>query len=119
MDFSKGIFWRRLENQTGPNIKNRYKPFTGLFDEIITWRDAAVHRITPFVVTHSLGEPDKTPREKMEIKMVTQPDSDVVTVVKKGRSIQWVEPLYYHIKWRSRLIELCREVCLDIRSQTF
>ena len=119
MDFSKSIFWKQLESQTGSVIKNRYKPFAGLFDEIIEWRDAAVHRITPFVITHSPGAPDKTPREQMEIKMVAQADADISTVVKRTRSIQWVEPLYYHKKWRSQLLELCKEVCLDIRSQTF
>jgi len=118
MDFSKSVFWRQLENQAGSVIKNQYKPFASLFDEIIEWRDAAVHRITPFVVTHSPGKPSRTPREKMEIKMVAQADADISTVMNRGRSVQWVEPLYYHKKWRSQLLELCKEVCLDIRSQT-
>lgn len=119
MDFSKKDFWKQLEDQTGVVIKNRYEPFKDLFDEIIEWRDAAIHRITPFVTRHSPGPPSNTPREKMEIKMVEQPDVDIYTVVKKISSIQWVEPLYYHKKWRNQLLELCKEVCLDIRSQTF
>lgn len=118
MDFSKSIFWRQLENQTGPVIKERYASFKSLFNEVIKWRNAAVHRITPFVITHSPGEPDKVPREKMEIKMVAQSDADISLVVKGARSIQWVEPLHYHKKWLSQLIEFCKEVCLDIRSQT-
>lgn len=108
----------RLENQTGPVIKGRYASFKSLFNEVIKWRDAAVHRITPFVITHSPGEPDKVPREKMEIKMVAQSDADISLVVKGARTIQWVEPLHYHKKWLSQLIEFCKEVCLDIRSQT-
>lgn len=118
MDFSKTIFWRQLESQTGPIIKGRYAPFESLFNEIIRWRDASVHRLTPFVVTHSPDRPDKVPREKIEIKMVAQPDTDISIVVKRAKSIQWVEPMHYHKKWRSQLIEFCKEVCLDIRSQT-
>ena len=58
MDFSKQIFWERLEDRTGPTINSRYEPFRSLFDEIIKWRDAAVHRTTPFVITHSPDNPD-------------------------------------------------------------
>lgn len=118
MDFSKPKFWKQLKQETGQVIPDRYAPFRPLFDEIIEWRDAAVHRLTPFVITHSPGAPGKVPREKMEIKMVDQPDAEVSTVVKAPKNIRWVEPLHYHRKWQSQLIEFCKEVCLDIRSQT-
>lgn len=119
MDFSKPKFWKQLKEETGAIINERYAPFQILFKEVIKWRDAAVHRLTPFVVTHSPGEPGKVPREKMEIKMVDQPDTEISTVVKTPKSISWVDPLHYHRKWQSQLIEFCKEVCLDIRSQTF
>lgn len=118
-DFSKKIFWRQLETQTGLVIVGRYTPFKGLFDEIVEWRDAAVHRLTPFVVTHSPSNPDEVPREQLEIRMVAQPDTDISEVVKKAGNIQWVECLYHHKKWRKQLIDFCGELCFDIRSQTF
>ena len=119
MDFSKPKFWKQLKEETGSIINDRYAPFRILFKEVIRWRDAAVHRLTPFVITHSPGRPDKTPREKIEIKMADQPDAEISTVVKTPKSISWVDPLHYHRKWQSQLIEFCKEVCLDIRSQTF
>jgi hypothetical protein len=118
MDFSKSEFWRQLDKEAGPTISGRYAPFKSLFKEIIKWRDSAVHRLTPFVITHSPGEPGKVPREKMGIKMVAQPDAGISIIVKAPKSVPWVEPLHYHKQWQSQLIEFCKEVCLDIRSQT-
>jgi len=119
MDFSKRKFWGQLDEQAGSTIKGRYAPFKSLFNEIIKWRDAAVHRLTPLTIAHSPGKPGTVPRERMAVKMVTQPDTDIPALVKRLNSIQWVEPLHYHKQWQSQLLEFCKEVCLDIRSQTF
>jgi len=118
MDFLKQKFWRQLDKEAGPAITSRYAPFKSLFREIIKWRDSAVHRTTPFAVTHSPGDPFKVPREKQKIKVIAQPDAVISMVVKTPKSIPWVEPLHYHKQWQSQLIEFCKEVCLDIRSQT-
>jgi len=118
MDFSKTKFWKQLDKKAGHIIVGRYKTFDSLFKTVIMWRDAAVHRLTPFVVTHSPGEPGKVPREKVEIKMVAQPDAEISTVVKAAKTISWVEPLHYHRQWKSQLLNFCKAVCLDIRDQT-
>ena len=97
---------------------NRYRKFDSLFKEIVIWRDAAVHRLTPFVLTVSPGRPDEVPREKLEIKMVGQPDTEISTVVRGGKNISWVEPLHYHQQWKEQLVEFCNAVCLDIKGQT-
>jgi len=117
MDFSKPKFWRQVEDQMGPVIRSRYYLFKNLFDEIIKWRDAAVHRLTPLVVTHSPGPPDEAHQERLEIKMAAQPDADISTVAASGRKIQWVQPLHHHGQWENQLLEFCKEVCLDIRNQ--
>ena len=119
MDFSKKKIWQRLETQIGPTVVDRYAPFKSLFDEIVKWRDSAVHRLTPFVVTHFPGSPEKVPREKLAIKMVDQPDTDISVIVKKAKDIRWIEPLDCHKQWREHLLGFCEQVCLDIRTQAF
>jgi hypothetical protein len=119
MDFSKRIFWRQLEKQLGPIVVDRYAPFNSLFSEIVKWRDAAVHRLTPFVITHSPGSPEKVPREKLEIKIADQPDTDISVIVKRAKDIRWIEPLDCHKQWREQLLDFCEQVCLDIRTQAF
>jgi hypothetical protein len=119
MDFSKRIFWRQLEGQTGPIVVDRYTPFNSLFSEIVKLRDAAVHRLTPFVITHSPGFPEKVPREKLEIKMVDEPDTDISAIVKRAKDIRWIEPLDCHKQWREQLLDFCEQICLDIKTQAF
>ena len=119
MDFSKRIFWRELEEQMGSTVVDRYAPFDTLFSEIVKWRDAAVHRLTPFVVTHGPGSPEKVPREKLEIKMVDQPDTNISAIVERAKDIRWIEPLHYHRQWRQQLLGVCEQVCLDIRTHAF
>jgi len=118
MDFNKSNFWKKIEKETGPEVVKRYSPFTRLFDEIIKWRDAAVHRLTPLVIPHSPISPSKARREQISIKVVSQPEAEISMVAKAPKSIPWVEPLYFYKQWQNKLIEFCREVCLDIKSQT-
>ena len=117
-DFGKPKLLTRLRQETGNVIYDRYYVFKGLIKEIIDWRDSAVHRHTPFVLVRSPGKPDRTPREKQEIKLANRLDMDLYTVVEMADSIEWVEPLYYYKKWQDQLIDFCSEICLDIRSQT-
>lgn len=118
MDFSKKEFKQQLK-LIGPTVVNRYAPLGSLFSEIVRWRDAAVHRLTPFVVTHIPGSPEKIHREKFAIRMVDRPDIDVSVVVRKAKHIGWMDPLDCHRKWREHLLGFCEQVCLDIRTQAF
>lgn len=113
-DFAKSELLRRLKKETGSVIYDRYDAFKSLIEEIRDWRNSAVHRHTPFVVSHG----PRDAREKQEIKLANHLDMDLNTIVGKLKSIKWVEPLYYHKKWQGQLIMFCKEICLDIRSQT-
>ena len=115
-DFSKRKFWQQLEKQIEPTVLDRYTPFRSLFSEIVRWRDSAVHRLTPFMVIHTPDSPNKVPREKMEIKMVDQPDTDISVFAKKPEDIRWIDPLDFHKQWREHLLDFCGQVCLDIRA---
>lgn len=117
MDVSKPKFWKELKGKEAA-VHERYTRFKGLFNEVIEWRDSAVHRITPFVIVHSPGSPEEIPRDKKYIKMVAKSDVEISTVVKMSKNIPWVEPLHFHRKWQRHLTEFCEEVCLDIRSKT-
>lgn len=115
MDFSKAKFWDQLK-QNHPAVHARYIPFKGLFDEIVMWRDAAVYRLTPLILTNNHGHLNTAPQEKWGIKMVARPDITVSTVVTTPRSVQSVEPLHFHEQWKNSLLEFCKEVCSDIRN---
>ena len=116
-DFSKKKFWKQLET-VGVSVYDRYTLFNTLFSEIIIWRNAALHRITPLAIVNSPDEPGRTPLEKQKVMVVAKPDADYVTIIKAPTSIQWVNPLHYHLKWQGELIKFCGEICLDIQGQT-
>lgn len=116
MDFSKPKFWKELKEKE-PTIYVRYARFDGLVKAIVKWRDSAVHRVTPLVIVHAPEGPDKTPRDKQEIRMVAKPDAELSTFMKSREKITWVRPLHFHNKWKIRLIEFCEEVCLNIRDK--
>jgi len=117
-DFGKLKLLNRLKEKTGAVIYNRYLVYKNVIQEIIDWRDSAVHRHTPFCVVHSPGRPEVTTRDKQEIKLANQLDADIYKVVTMADTIQWVEPLHFYNKWHSQLIDFCADICLDIRSQT-
>ncbi|MBN2186722.1 MAG: hypothetical protein JW732_04640 [Dehalococcoidia bacterium] len=118
MDLSKQKqrFWKELKEKK-PIVHDRYTKFDGLVRDIVEWRDSAVHRVAPLVVVHVPDGPDKTPRNKQEIRMVAKLDAGLSTVVKMSEKTEWVEPLYFHNEWKNCLIEFCEEVCLDIRDK--
>jgi len=113
MGFTKREFWKELKEKKS-TVHHRYTKFDGLVNDIVEWRNSAVHRVTPLAAVHSSEDPDKTPRDKQEIRMVAEPDAEFSTVVKNHEKITWVKPLHFHSKWKNRLIEFCEEVCLDI-----
>jgi len=116
MDFSKPKFRKELKEKQA-TVHDRYTRFDGLVNDIVELRDSAVHRVTPFVIVHAPDSPDKTPRNKQEIRMIPEPDTELSTFVKNHEKINWVKPLHFHNEWKNRLIEFCEEVCLDIRDK--
>jgi hypothetical protein len=117
MDFSKQKFWKELQEKQ-PTVYHRYTTFDGLVKDILKWRDSAVHRVTLLVIVHAPDDPDKTPRDKQEIRMVAKPDAELSAVAKMFEKTVWVEPVHFHNNWKSRLMKFCEEVCLDIRDKT-
>lgn len=114
-DFSKGKFWNQLliVNKV---VHKRYFAFKKLFEEIIKWRDAAVHRIAPLIIVHGKGHPEKVKREDMEIKMIADPNLDISDFIANTKETEWIEPLDLHKNWRGEFIKFCEELCKDIKT---
>jgi hypothetical protein len=109
-DMGKGRFWNVLLSQQ-PTVAQRYTPFRLRAQEIIDWRDAAVHRVAPFF--HRIYSPDSTE----ELEMLLERDPDPCEVMYSMESRQWVHPLHFHDLWHDDLLTLCVEACKDIASK--
>lgn len=120
MDFArqgKGSFWSLLQSEQ-PAVSKRYVRFTGPFGEIIEWRDAAVHRVFPLVVTAVARRPETGIASIHHFDLALEPDPDVAKLFSRPKSVRQSDPLHFHRKWHPHLLALCEEVCRDIKSQT-
>lgn len=114
MDFSKGKFWNELE-AANKSTHDKYQTYRPLFGEVIKWRDAAIHRISPLILVHSPGKPSEVNREDKKVRMVSRPDVDQLYVIRNINDLDWVDPLSLHHKWRDQFLDLCELLCGSIR----
>lgn len=114
-DFGKGNFWNQLRDSDF-NAFNRYSSFRALAKEVIKWRDAAIHRQSPVILPS--GMTGERPRDELKIWLINDPEPQIrghtITVL-EGQDVL-IKPLDLHAKWRSIFIELCSQLCLDIRN---
>lgn len=114
MDFAKGRLSATLSKEH-PSVYKRYEPFKRLVEEVVLWRDAAVHRVTPLVAVASTKDPDSWfPR----IRVLLEPDIDVPRFFTDPTPGTWVDPFYFYRRWQEGLLAFCGEVAADIASQT-
>lgn len=115
-DFGKGRFWRQLDTRQRP-VFDRYGPFRAwMTGEVIVWRDAAVHRLAPLLVTAVARNADgKLDADTMHFQFPLDPDMDNARLwASAGADLGWGEPLHFHHQWRDRFVAFCSEVCKDI-----
>ncbi len=114
-DFGKGKFWNQLRGSDF-NAFNRYSPFRALAEEVIKWRDAAVHRQSPVILPS--GITGERPRDELKIWLVNAPEPQIqghTITVPEGEDVI-IKPLDLHAKWRSEFVRLCGQLCLDIKN---
>lgn len=112
-DFSKARFWKAFEFSRSSEA-NRYKSFRPWFQQVISWRDSAIHRVKPLVVVHGPGDPAAVPRSKMEIKMVASLDASLEHVIRNYAKVKWISPLEIPQCWRDFFLRLITLVCEDL-----
>jgi hypothetical protein len=116
-DFGKGKFWKVLQNRDNAAY-SRYIQFQPFYEDIIRWREAAVHRFTPMVVVHTPTDPPNAPREQMVLKTVAHTEPDFGQMIRSPLDVEWSDPLGLHIQWQPKFIMLCCYICDDIASRT-
>jgi hypothetical protein len=118
MDFSKAAFWRALKG-AHPDVERRYRPLhQGLTRDVVHWRDASVHRTSPFVAS-GLRDADVPSTGALMVHVLLEPGADVRTLAFQTAATgalprRYVDPLYFHRLWRPQFLALCAEACHDI-----
>lgn len=113
-DFGKGRFWNSLREASRAD-HDRYAVYRSVANSVISWRDAAVHRQSPFILPS--GTTGERPRDQQKIWLINSPeptiDGNVITV-EEGKDVR-IDPLSLHEDWRDEFVSLCGAVCDDIR----
>jgi hypothetical protein len=120
MDFArqgKGHYWAVLQSEQG-DVYRRYARFQGTVGEIVRWRDAAVHRVFPLVITSMARRPETNVHEIHHFNLALDPDPDFEKVWFQSQPTRWSDPLHFHRRWHPQLLALCEEVCRDITDRT-
>jgi hypothetical protein len=112
-DFGKGDIWNALHCQQ-PSVEKRYRRFKKMIAEIGEWRDAAVHRVTPLVVTTMGRDPESNGVWFVRYSMALDPKASLQSLL--DLTADTTVPTYHFDRWRLDLLEFCKEVCEDIKT---
>jgi hypothetical protein len=108
-DFGRPHFWNVLKTMD-EKVHARYAGFRDLAGEIIDWRDSAVHRIAPVAVIAGPNNPQSNTPGRMSVML----SGDHTNLGLTGSVEHLIEPLHFHLKWRPRLLAICKESCTDV-----
>lgn len=120
MDFArqgKGSFWAALASEQ-PAVHRRFTRFTGTFGEVFEWRDAAIHRIHPLVITQMRRDAETGVAHIDSFGLVLDADPAFSKLWNQKNPWKTTDPLHFHKKWQPQLVEFCTEVCQDIIGQS-
>jgi hypothetical protein len=98
MDFARtnkrNFWWVLLEEQ--PAVHARYIGFAGTFGEIFNWRDAAVHRIHPFVIATVTRDSETNVHSMHGFDLVLDADPAFSKLWHQDKPWKYAEPLHFH-----------------------
>jgi hypothetical protein len=91
-DFSKGKFWNAIQ-RTDSELYDRLLPHKPFIEQVVKWRDVAVHRMPPRVRVLTNGPPTKPP-DAMTLIDVTLgiPEDPDVNPMLNLEVVAWIHP---------------------------
>jgi hypothetical protein len=116
-DFVRGRFWNALEKRR-PEVAVRYQIHRSFVTDLQTWRDAAVHRTTPFLLVNTFPEyKGDRPARKGEawVLMASTPDAGWESVFPRPGK-DWIDPLHIPTQWSTNFESLCADLATDFES---
>lgn len=115
-DFSRKDFWEKFKKSDSQCCK-RYEPLKNWFDEVVHWRDSAVHRITPLIIVHSAGPLEDKSRDELQIKIIPSPDVGLSDLLVKKENLKWKNPTFLSNEWNPHIEKLIHLICEDLCSK--
>jgi hypothetical protein len=116
-DFAKGFFWQVLQKEM-PSVYARYLPLKETIDAVIPWREAAIHRVSPLVITTMARDPNTQVAQFYRYSLVLDPEARIDALLSIEESSGTVPVLHFYDLWMPDLSKFCDEVCADIKANS-
>jgi hypothetical protein len=113
--FGHGNFWHQLVTAV-PNVHRRYHPMRLFFNEVLRWCNETVYRVPPLFVSHEQFGPFSS--REMHLRMLDEAPYNLTQIPAEPLTMNWIDPLHLHDRWKPQLLTLCEKICQDITQRT-
>lgn len=110
--FASALFWQRLVEHA-PNTHRRYHTSRIFFNEIFRWCAETTDRIAPLtLVRFTFGE---YATRDTQMKVLDEQEISLTDLAHYRGTLNWIDPLQLHSRWKPQLLNLAERLCLEIR----
>jgi len=110
--FASALFWQRLVEHA-PNTHRRYHTSRIFFNEIFRWCAETTDRIAPLsLVRFTFGE---YATRDTQMKVLDEQEVSLTDLAHYRGTLNWIDPLQLHSRWKPQLLNLAKRLCLEIR----
>ena len=75
-----------------------------------------MYRLPPLVSLHA--HYGHLPSRDAQLRVVDDINFDLEQLAHEPYSVNWIDPLQLHARWKPRLLALCEKVCQDIETRS-
>ena len=110
--FGSALFWQRLVEHA-PNTHRRYHTMRIFFNEVFRWCAETTDRIVPLeMVRTTFGE---YATRDTQMKVLDETEISLTNVALYRGTLNWIDPLQLHFRWKPQFMTLAERLCLEIR----
>lgn len=110
--FASSFFWQTLVEQS-PNTHRRYHTNRIFFNEVFRWCAESADRVAPLEVIYATFGPYST--RDAHLRVLDEAEMLYATLAQGRRTLNWIDPLSLHDRWKAHLLSLSERLCDEIR----
>lgn len=112
--FNSAQFWQQLVQRV-PNVQRRYHTMRIFFNEVYRWCDETTDRIVPLDAAQAIFGHYSSRDSHM--KVLDEGEVDLSQLADERGTLNWIDPLQLHDRWKPQFLGLCEKLCEEIEKQ--
>lgn len=110
--FASTLFWQRVV-QHAPNTHRRYHTMRIFFHEVFRWQVETTDRVVPLEMVRATFGQYAT--RETQMKVLDEAEVDLRDIALHRGTMNWLDPLLLHARWKPQFLQVCERVCLEIK----